>query len=203
LPKETPQDEALISEMIRSLQENLTWKTLLDPPYDVDEVKRLRALGRKAGRRMGRSVRTWASSPEQRAKQGYTWIYVFFTENTDEEMEGRQQRALEALERGMAASKASHSVGTAPRPNLTVVQEGKVTSEDYEARLRQALADAEANQKRAMAQWKDIDAHPMSHEYRNQMILVTLAGGRAMGLAAALGLLTGEDVVPDLDLEMH
>jgi hypothetical protein len=72
------------------------------------------------------------------------------------------------------------------------------TPADFETRLRASLAKSEEFQRRAMADLVACDAHPNSNDYKTAERMALMASGQAMGLAEALGLLTGEEVTPDL-----
>jgi hypothetical protein len=70
----------------------------------------------------------------------------------------------------------------------------------YEARLREALATAQAEDARAFEALESCDAHPLSQEWKSVERAHILATGRVVGINEALNLLTGEETPPNLAL---
>jgi hypothetical protein len=83
-------DEALILEMMQVLDLDSQWTSHVEG-WDQEEIKRIRSCGRKAGKRLGRPVRTFATDPEKR-KDGQSIIWVV-TEPSEEDRERLEERA--------------------------------------------------------------------------------------------------------------
>ena len=65
--------------------------------------------------------------------------------------------------------------------------------QDYESRLRTLIEKEEASTRSSLESLRNIDAHPMSSEYKMHNWLALMAAGRLTGLLVALTELTGDD----------
>ena len=75
-----------------------------------------------------------------------------------------------------------------------------MTNDEYESRLRAAIAEAEASHTAAMTALNESDDHPMSQGYKSVQWMALIATGRVAGLVEALNLLTDEGYSPNLML---
>jgi hypothetical protein len=71
-------------------------------------------------------------------------------------------------------------------------------TDDFEARLRDALTKAEEADQRATEALDQLDAHPNSQTYKTAKTHMLLMAGQVMGLQQALNLLTGEEIEPNV-----
>lgn len=108
-------DEELIQTIARHLEADHQYVTRL-PADQTAEIKQLRSCGRRAGRLIGRSVRTFQSP----RRDGTVAVYVVLAELTEEERRRGDAQAAEAMGRILRGDIDTEDFRSVPKPEQPV-----------------------------------------------------------------------------------
>ncbi len=120
-------DDQLVDEISRTLRDLRDYRVSV-PAHDTDEIARVRSCGRRAGRALGRRVRTLVS--DHPPSEGAVAILVVLADTTEEESELLMRR-LDAAEQGQEAGQKAGRL-------LAWAGKGRRLSGDYRGALAAA-----------------------------------------------------------------